>query len=49
MEKSLTPTNGADHYYDDSIDPPPWAKNIKSKLVIEKFKVFMLNKGKISI
>jgi len=26
------PTDGATHYYDDSIEPPYWAKNIKLKI-----------------
>lgn len=34
------PTDGANHYYDDSIAPPSWAKNIKPKLEIENLNFF---------
>lgn len=36
----LDPTDGANHYYDDSIGPPSWAINIKPKLEIENLNFF---------
>jgi len=33
-DKSPDPTNGANHYYDDSINAPPWAKDQQPTLTI---------------